>query len=430
LELLIGFEVILEGHADEFIEGFDLALLGEDDGLLLGGFALGFELANGAEAKLNLVVDVIGDEGHFLDDLLFIIELGEGALEFLVELVEILEGFVAFDLGGGLPGGITVVHLLIEDPDFLDQFAEGAEMVVAALDLFIEDNAVEPFLGGFGDQFFGEGDMFFAGEAEAINDAFDLVFGVLDAFGDLDFLFAGEERDLPHLLKVHPDRVIEDIEAGFVFLLLGFGLADAIDLGLVNDFDVESAEFAVDFVQFVGGDEGIGQGVVDVGVSQVALFLGQPDEFLDLLGDIDARLALDGAEVGGGGERRLSGLGWAGSRGMRVAWRARGAGLSWLGVGLIGSLRGSGGGEGWLFSSFLPPQIGSVRWLGLSGVVSGTRLASGFSDGLCSFFRMRLGRASSDFRFNHRVESGVGHFLQKRSQNIGSGPGFVKPGKA
>jgi len=55
-------------------------------------------------------------------------------------------------------------------------------MVVAPLDFFVHDHAVEPFLRGLGNKFFGQGDVLLAGEAEAVNDSFDLVFGVFNAF--------------------------------------------------------------------------------------------------------------------------------------------------------------------------------------------------------------------------------------------------------
>ena len=275
---------------------------------MLGGLALGFELANGAETELDLVVDVVGHQRHLLDHLLLVIELDERALEFLVELLEILEGLLPFGLvGGALPRGVTIVHLLVENANLLDQFAQGAEVVVAAFDLLVEDDTVETLLGRLRNQLLGQSNVFLAGKTEAVNDPFNLVLRIFNALGDLDFLLARQQRDLPHLLEIHPDRVIEDVEPALVLLLLGLGLPDAIDFGLINDLDFETAEFAVDFVEFVGGNERVGQGIVDVGVGQIALFLGQPHEFLDLFGDIDARLALDGSKVGGG-EHLLPGL--------------------------------------------------------------------------------------------------------------------------
>ena len=38
---------------------------------------------NGLQAGLNFVVDVFGDERHFLDHLLLVEKFGEGALQFL-----------------------------------------------------------------------------------------------------------------------------------------------------------------------------------------------------------------------------------------------------------------------------------------------------------------------------------------------------------
>ena len=64
---------------------------------------------------------------------------------------------------------------------------------------------------------------------------------------DLDgtlLLLAGEEGDLPHLLEIHPDRIIEDIETAFFGccgLLFGWSL-----FGIVAIFVIQPA--------YAGGD--------------------------------------------------------------------------------------------------------------------------------------------------------------------------------
>ena len=43
-------------------------------------------------------------------------------------------------------------------------------MVFAAFDFFVENDAVKAFFGRFGNEFFGQGDVFFAGKTEAVDD--------------------------------------------------------------------------------------------------------------------------------------------------------------------------------------------------------------------------------------------------------------------
>jgi hypothetical protein len=56
---------------------------------------------------------------------------------------------------------------------------------------------------------------------------------------NLHFLLAGQQRDLAHLLEIHADGVVQDVQPAFFLLVLGFGLADAVHLGLVHDGDFE-----------------------------------------------------------------------------------------------------------------------------------------------------------------------------------------------
>ena len=291
LQEIVGFEILLAGHADEFLERADLALLGFNDDGGLRGFAVGFELLDGAEAEIDFVVDVFRDEGHFLDDFLFV-------EKFIVGFLQLLIGFLkgGVELGGGgfgrgaLPFGVKLVDVLVELADVADQAAQFAQVGVAAVDFLVENDAVKAFLGRLGNQFFRKGDVFLAGETEAVDDIFDFVFGVLDALGDFDFLFACEERHLAHLLEIHADRIIENVEAGFILLFLGLGLFDAVDFGLVDDFDFEVAELDVNFVEFLAGDHGVREGFVDVVVGEVALLLGEADKFFDLFGDFSGAI--------------------------------------------------------------------------------------------------------------------------------------------
>src|SRR5207237_8202322 len=124
---------------------------------------------------------------------------------------------------------------------------------------------------------------FVGGQSEAVNGPLKLALGIFDPFGNFDFLLAGEQRHLAHLLEVHPHRIIENIEPALVLLFLDFGLLDAIYFGLINDLDLQTAQLDVNVIKVFGIDHAIWERVVDVVVSEIALFLGEPDKFLDFV---------------------------------------------------------------------------------------------------------------------------------------------------
>lgn len=133
----------------------------------------------------------------------------------------------------------------------------------------------------------------------------DFDFGVFDAFGDFDLLFAGEQGDLAHLFEVHADRVVEDIEflVGFEFLfavavVVAFFIFVAVDFGGVDDVELHVAEAFHDRLDVLGVDEVVGEDVVDVVKGQVFLFFGEFDEFADFLLDLGG---VDAALFGRGG---------------------------------------------------------------------------------------------------------------------------------
>jgi hypothetical protein len=102
------------------------------------------------------------------------------------------------------------------------------------------------------------------------------------------------------LLEIHPDRVVEDVEllvglevlviAAVVIALL---VLVAVHFGGVDDVELHVAEALHDGLDIIGIDEVVGENVVDVVEGQVVLFLGEFDEFADLLLDfrrVDAAL--------------------------------------------------------------------------------------------------------------------------------------------
>ena len=170
-------------------------------------------------------------------------------------------------------------------------------MLLADLDLLVDDDPVKTLLGRFRGEFFGQCNVLFAGETEGIDDPLDLVLVFLNALGDLHLLFASQQRDLAHLLEVHADGVVQDIEPRLVFFFFLFGRLGAVYLGLINDLDLEVTEFDVDLIHLLRGHGRVGQNVTDVAVSQVALLLRLADQFFDLLGDVHTGGVLNGADV-------------------------------------------------------------------------------------------------------------------------------------
>ena len=72
-------------------------------------------------------MDIVRHQRHFLDDFLLEVKPAEGALEFVVELLEFPGqsfGRGRFVREGRLPGGVLVVHFLVQGADLLEQLAQ------------------------------------------------------------------------------------------------------------------------------------------------------------------------------------------------------------------------------------------------------------------------------------------------------------------
>ena len=106
----------------------------------------------------------------------------------------------------------------------LAKAGERFHVAFAALDFFVENDAIEAFT--LIDKLLCEINMSSCDEAEAVEKFLDFQFSVFDAFGNFYFLLAGEQRDLAHLLQIHPNWIVENIEFGirFFFLFLFFFL--------------------------------------------------------------------------------------------------------------------------------------------------------------------------------------------------------------
>ena len=177
-----------------------------------------------------------------------------------------------------------------------------------------------------------------------VDEALDVEFGFLDALGDFDFLLAGEERNLPHLFEIHPNRIVQNIELGVAlifFLLLFvvfFAVLVAVDLGGVDDVDLHAAQTVEDRLHLVGLVDAIREGFVEVVESEVALFLGELDEFAQFFGHF-RRIDIKGDGLRGFDLGGSYGGNFGGSGGFAALFRLGGRGFNRS----LGLRSGSGG---------------------------------------------------------------------------------------
>ena len=129
-----------------------------------------------------------------------------------------------------------------------------------------------------------------ADESELVKNLLHLEFRLFDALGDLDLLLSGQQRNLPHLLEVHANRVVQDVElaVGFLILFLLFfailaPFLDAVDVGRIDNLDFHGPKLGNDRFHAVGIIHALRQSLVEVVIGDVALFLGQLDQFAHLL---------------------------------------------------------------------------------------------------------------------------------------------------
>ena len=114
----------------------------------------------------------------------------------------------------------------------------------------------------------------------------------LDAAGDFDFAFAGEQRHGAHLAQVHADGIVGLVErAGReVELHLLAALGGAVELLFlqvrllgVDDFDARAAKRIEEVVELVGRGNLGRQQFVDLVVQQIALFLPDGNQLPDFV---------------------------------------------------------------------------------------------------------------------------------------------------
>ena len=219
LQFPIGREVVLGGLPDKGLESGQFSFLALEHHVGLRRLGSLLQLLDGPEVLLHLVVDIVRDQAHFLDYFLFEKKLREVFLQFLIQFLECLAGLLRLGLGGSTPGSVFFVHLGVLLPHLFNEAVQRPDMFFTGLNYLVDRDPVKTFLGGIGGQLFSQGDVFLGGKAKAVQYTLDLQFGGLNPLGNLHLLLARQQRHLPHLLEVHANRVVENVQPAF------FGLA-------------------------------------------------------------------------------------------------------------------------------------------------------------------------------------------------------------
>ena len=113
-----------------------------------------------------------------------------------------------------------------------------------------------------------------------------MISGLFDPLGNLHFLLARQQRHLAHLLEIHPDRVIENIELRFrlfFFLFLGVFLAVlvTVHLGGFDNVDLHPPKPRQDRIELIRIGDLDRQRFVQVVEGEIALFFRELDQLPD-----------------------------------------------------------------------------------------------------------------------------------------------------
>src|SRR5438094_9675022 len=178
IQLLVSLDIFLVGHARKSLQRLDLLFLGFDDGLLPFGFALEFQIPDDAQARVNLVADVLRHADHLLNDPLFVTKPGKGFLELRVEPLELVEElFPGGSLERLLPARILFIHPPVQVANLFGQPTQDLQMPITALYFLVHNHPVKPFFGRLGNQLFRQRDVLLGGKTEAVNEPLLIVLG-------------------------------------------------------------------------------------------------------------------------------------------------------------------------------------------------------------------------------------------------------------
>gem|GEM_PF-4425405 len=310
------FEELLRIDA---LHGLDLLEAVLDDLRVDRGVLLGLRVLGALELGVERF-DFLEDGAELFEVFLVDLQLEEEFSEVGTE-----EGFALLVLGEdllllGLVLGLEVFLPRVGD-GFLglaggeDVFLEAFEVGFAAVDFLVDDDAVEALLTV--DEFLAEVDDVAADGGGFEKGFLGLQLGGFDALGNFDFLFAGEQRDLAHLLEIHANGVVEDVMlggAGLFLLGLLHTLLVVVDLVGLENLDFEVLEDGEDVIDFLLVFDGLGQRLVDVVEGEVALLLREADELADLFvysacRDVGSRRGITGGSGRGFFDGGLDGLG-------------------------------------------------------------------------------------------------------------------------
>ena len=290
-ELVVVVVEAVERHADHLLDVLQLLLEFADlRGVLARLAARLVQLLQRALGLDQLVMVMLADDDKLLGHLLLVIETDEELLQRGVGLDEFLVGLRLGGLTAGLDHlRVGLVGLLVGALDGADQRLERGKIFVAGIDFLVLDDAVEALAALL--QLAGEVEVLARGEAEAVEVLLHHALGVLDALGNFDFLLAGQQRHLAHLLEVHADGIVQDVELGVGLLLVGEflflpgrgGLLVAVDLGRVDDVDLEVAQEHDDGFKFLGIIDALRDRLIQIVPGEIALVLGQLDEVAQAL---------------------------------------------------------------------------------------------------------------------------------------------------
>jgi hypothetical protein len=137
---------------------------------------------------------------------------------------------------------------------------------------------------------FGERKNFANDQSGAAEGFADGSLAALDALGELDFAFPGEQRDGAHLAEIHADGIVGFVaeilnEVGVDELLAFLELFLEIDFRFFENFDAGAVELGEKVVELTAAGILLGEKLVDFVVEDVALLLAgvhelfQPAEF-------------------------------------------------------------------------------------------------------------------------------------------------------
>ena len=244
------------------------------------------------QAARHALMHIVRDDNHFLEHLRLEIEARKGGLQLFIELLQVRKNSRLAPAGGMQPSGIFFVHLVVQMLHFADQHSQILEVAFAALDFAVHHHAIETFLRRIGQQFVGDGQMFFRGKSKPVKDFLHRQFGFLDPFADCNFLFAREQRHLRHLAHIHAYGIVQVLTAIF-FDLLCLSTARRLGVALVDYLDIEAAEPRINLVDVIGRNMVIAQRVIDVVGRQVTALVREIDQSLDFFGEVNAGARLE-----------------------------------------------------------------------------------------------------------------------------------------